>query len=102
MNQSIDRQVGGSGQMNFLIHTTGSPGDYDSWKVPGWDSQTMKNTLDDLTCWTKGNPKPKPFASRPSFLLDDEPEMCSAPVLTGWLRDSIYTNALVLFHSQIY
>lgn len=67
--------------MNFLIHATGSPSDYDSWRVPGWDSHTMKKTLDRLTCWTKGNPKPP--VARPSFLLDGEPEMCSAPVLAG-------------------
>ncbi|KZS16816.1 Neither inactivation nor afterpotential protein G [Daphnia magna] len=73
------KMVGGSGQMNFLIHATGSPSDYDSWKVPGWDSHTMKTALDGLTCWTKGIVKP--FVARPSFLLDGESEMCRAPVL---------------------
>lgn len=66
--------------MNFLIHTAGSPSDYDSWHVPGWDSRTMKDVLDKLTCWTKADPNPKPFRA---FLLDDEPEMCTAPVSTS-------------------
>lgn len=68
--------------MNFLIHTLGSPTDYDSWKVPGWDSKSMKNTLDRLTCWTKGEAQKKPFGARSSFLLNGEPEMCTAPPMT--------------------
>ena len=67
--------------MNFLIHTAGSPSDYDSWQVPGWDSRTMKDALDRLTCWTKGDPTPKPFRS--SVMFEDEPEMCTAPISTS-------------------
>lgn len=76
--------VGGSGQMNFLIHNLGSPGDYDSWNVPGWDSQAMKDTFDRLTCWSQIVPIKKPtIGNRQSMLLDGDADMCTAPMTTG-------------------
>lgn len=65
--------------MNFLIHTLGSPTDYDSWHLPGWDSATMKTALDRLTCWTEEDAEKKPSVARSSFLLNGEAEMCTAP-----------------------
>lgn len=67
--------------MNFLIHTTGSPSDYDSWRLPGWDSQSMKETLDRLTCWRKidtVNPQ-----HIPRFMSENDGDMCIMPVSPG-------------------
>lgn len=68
-----DIQVGGSGQMNFLIHTVGSPADYDSWNLPGWDSRSMKAVFDRLTCLGADSPARRPFA------LDEDAETCAPP-----------------------
>ena len=55
------KMVGGSGQMNFLIHSTGSTGDYDSWQVDGWDSHSMKMTFDRMACWMDADSSTRSF-----------------------------------------
>ena len=43
--------LGGTGQMNFMIHTSGSAEDFDSWKISGWEAKSMVAILDRLSCW---------------------------------------------------
>ena len=54
--------MGGTGQMNFLIHMIGSATDFDSWQVSGWDSYSLKSTFDRLSCWMDTDkPTGRPF-----------------------------------------
>ena len=66
--------MGGSGQMNFLIHSIGSTGDFDSWQLDGWDSQSMKMTFDRMSCWMDADPVSRSF-------LHFQPEECTADFL---------------------
>ena len=51
--------LGGTGQMNFLIHNVGSPDDFDSWNVDGWDSEALGPVFQRLSCWMgQGGPNP--------------------------------------------
>lgn len=68
------KMMGGSGQMNFLIHSIGSAGDFDSWQLDGWDSQSMKMTFDRMSCWMDADPVSRSF-------LHFQPEECTADFL---------------------
>jgi len=70
------KMVGGTGQMNFQLHMIGSPADYDSWNTDGWDSQTLKNTFDRLSCWMDAEAS----GAQRSFLHQSQ-DTCTADVL---------------------
>jgi hypothetical protein len=73
--------VGGSGQINFLIHSTGSSTDFDTWNITGWDADTMRSIYDRLTCW---KPEEKVVKMSIASLLNEQETCSPEPILSNW------------------
>lgn len=76
--------------MNFLIHSVGSPSDYDTWQANGWDVQSMQATFQRLTCLTN-EPVTEPSVRRNLFLEEDS-EMCTQPPSGSKLKLIVASN----------